>query len=146
LDGAIREQEQRVERIQARQKDTIMDNDDSLDEEDNNLSWNITRGEDGTTIETVDLNDPVLRNELAKSQAKSSQNDGNNLSVLTVQEKMLLLLNLLRERVKVEAVMGGNVQAKNLKVLAYCLKAGSVDERKKFILEQLGSSLDVSMF
>ncbi|KAL7513122.1 hypothetical protein ACHAXN_010180 [Cyclotella atomus] len=142
LDEAIREQEQRVERIQTRQKDAHLDEGGSLGEEDNNLTWNITRGEDGTTIETVDLNDPVLRNELAKAQAKSNQNEGNDLSVLTVQEKMLLLLNLLRERVKVEAIMGGNAQAKNLKVLAYCLKAGSVDERKKFILEQLGSSLD----
>lgn len=143
LDDAIREQEQRVERIQSRKNDGLLDANNSLGEDDNNLTWNITRGEDGTTIETVDLNDPVLRAELAKSQATLSQNK-EELSSLTVQEKMLLLLNLLRERVKVEAIMGRNEQAKNLKVLAYCLKAGTVEERRKFILSELGASLDVS--
>lgn len=144
LDEAIREQEQRVERIQTRQTHDV---DNSLDEDEadnNDLMWNVTRGEDGTVIETVDLNDPALRDELTKANARSMQGNENNLSSLTVQEKMLLLLNLLRERVKVEAVMGSHDQAKNLRVLAYCLKAGGKEERRKFILDELGSSLDVS--
>eukprot|EP01083_Nonionella_stella_P136125 414046_1 len=61
---------------------------------------------------------------------------------MTVQEKMLLLLKLLRDRVKVEAVIGNDAHARNLKVLAYCLKAANDEERQQLILEELGNSLD----
>ena len=146
LDEAIREQEQRVEQIHSRNNKDIANSDSPLHEDTNKLVWNVTRDEDGTTIETVDLNDPVLREELAKSQARATQNKEASLASLTVQEKMLLLLNLLRERVKVEAYMGSNAQAMNLRVLAYCLKTKNNDERRKIILQELGSSLDVSSF
>ncbi len=109
----------------------------------NDWKWNVTRGEDGTTIETIDLNDPLLRQELERTKGQLPQID--NLESLTVQEKMLLLLKLLRDRVKVEAVMGSMKEAKNLRVLAYCLKAGSLEERRKFIVDSLGNSLDVSV-
>ena len=131
-------------RAGTRRKHVVLDTDNSLDDENDDLLWNVTRGEDGTIIETVDLNDPALRDELTKANARSMQSKENYLSSLTVQEKMLLLLNLLRERVKVEAIMGSHDQAKNLRVLAYCLKAGDKEERRKFILDELGSSLDVS--
>ena len=147
FDEAIREQEQRVEQISSRKNnDSTFNSNGPLAKENDELMWNVTRGEDGTIIETVDLNDPVLREELMKSQTQVTQNKGHNLDSLTVQEKMLLLLNLLRERVKVEAYMGRNAQAKNLRVLAYCLKAASNDERRKIILQDLGTSLDVSSF
>lgn len=146
LDEAIREQEQRVEYTQTHKNDGRLDAGDSSNGDEQDLStWNITKGEDGTIIETVDLNDPVLRAELTKAQDVLSQNKRDDITFLTLQEKILLLLNLLRERVKVEAVMGRNEQAKNLKVLAYCLKAVTVEERRKFILSELGASLDVSM-
>jgi hypothetical protein len=55
LEEAIREQEQRVERIQS----TTMKNERAqarnLEEEENDLKWNVTRGEDGTTIELLTL-------------------------------------------------------------------------------------------
>merc|ERR1712032_487837 len=60
-----------------------------------------------------------------------------------VQEKMLLLLTLLRDRVKVEAVVGQNPRARNLRLLAYCLKAGTDDERHQLVVEELGNSLDL---
>ena len=63
---------------------------------------------------------------------------------MTVQEKMLLLLKLLRDRVKVEAVIGNDSHARNLRILAYCLKARSDEERHQLILDELGMSLDVS--
>ena len=142
LEEAIREQEQRVERIQSRRKNQLA-NTESLELEVNDWKWNVTRGEDGTTIETIDLNDPLLRQELERTKGQLPQVD--NLESLTVQEKMLLLLKLLRDRVKVEAVMGSMKEAKNLRVLAYCLKAGSLEERRRFIVDSLGNSLDVSV-
>jgi len=105
--------------------------------------WNVTQGEDGTIIETFDPNDPVigkmLREELEKTYREG---DGVQLATMTVQEKMLLLLQLLRDRVKVEAVIGNNVRARNLRLLAYCLKTVNEDERHKLILDELGQSLD----
>lgn len=145
LEEAIREQEQRVERIQTRRNNDLPDADDQLEEDNNEIMWNVTRGEDGTTIETIDLNDPAVRDQLAKAQDQLTQDKGNNLSSLTVQEKMLLLLKLLRDRVKVEAIMGSNAQTKNLRILAYCLKCESAEEKRKFILNELGCSLDVSI-
>jgi hypothetical protein len=145
LEEAIREQEQRVGRIQTRRNNYLPDADDQLEEDNNEIMWNVTRGEDGTTIETIDLNDPAVRDQLAKAQDQLTQDKGNNLSSLTVQEKMLLLLKLLRDRVKVEAIMGSNAQTKNLRILAYCLKCESAEERRKFILNELGCSLDVSI-
>jgi len=145
LEEAIREQEGRVEKIQTSRNNGLRENSGSMDEDENVLMWNVTRGEDGTVIETVDLNDPIFRDELAKAKDQLSENTGDNLASLTVQEKMLLLLKLLRDRIKVEAIMGSNSQAKNLRILAYCLKAESNLERKQFILDELGNSLDVSI-
>eukprot|EP00804_Cyclotella_cryptica_P010873 CCRYP_008796-RB/>CCRYP_008796-RB protein AED:0.33 eAED:0.33 QI:434/1/1/1/1/1/3/141/677 len=144
LEEAIREQEQRVGKVQIRDRKERLGDTNSLgEEEENDIVWNVTRGEDGTTIETIDLSDPLLREELERTKAKLPQyNADDNLSSMTVQEKMLLLLKLLRDRVKVEAVMGNHSQARNLRILAYCLKARSDDERRKFILDELGMSLD----
>mmetsp|Transcript_34609 Transcript_34609/g.66377 ORF Transcript_34609/g.66377 Transcript_34609/m.66377 type:complete len:122 (+) Transcript_34609:19-384(+) len=55
---------------------------------------------------------------------------------------MLLLLKLLRDRVKVEAVIGNDQHARNLRVLAYCLKARTGSERQQLITDELGMSLD----
>lgn len=148
LEEAIREQEQRVGKRQNRdRKDGLSATNNVREEEENDIMWNVTRGEDGTTIETIDLNDPVLREELerTKTQLPEYDEDDNFLS-MTVQEKMLLLLKLLRDRVKVEAVMGNHSNARNLRILAYCLKARSDEEKRKFILDELGMSLDVSPF
>ena len=68
----------------------------------------------------------------------------DTLMSMTVQEKMLLLLKLLRDRIKVEAVIGNDEHARNLRLLAYCLKAANDDERHQLILNELGNSLDVS--
>jgi hypothetical protein len=148
LEEAIREQEQRVGKYQNRdRKEGLGDTNNLREEEENGIMWNVTRGEDGTTIETIDLNDPSLREELERTKTQLPEyNEDDNFLSMTVQEKMLLLLKLLRDRVKVEAVMGNHSNARNLRILAYCLKARSDEERRKFILDELGMSLDVSPF
>jgi hypothetical protein len=83
----------------------------------------------------------LLREELKRTKGEPPKQD-DNLGSLTVQEKMLLLLKLLRDRVKVEAVLGNNEQTRNLRILAYCLKASTEEERRTFILDALGNSLD----
>ena len=85
----------------------------------------------------------MLREELEKTK-EGAEVLAETLVTMTVQEKMLLLLKLLRDRVKVEAVVGNDTHARNLRVLAYCLKAANDEERQQLILEELGNSLDVS--
>jgi len=85
----------------------------------------------------------MLRDELEKTKEGAGVMT-DSLATMTVQEKMLLLLKLLRDRVKVEAVIGNDEHARNLRVLAYCLKAANDEERHQLIFEELGNSLDVS--
>jgi hypothetical protein len=147
LDEAIREQELRAKRqnleTNPRKTNVVVEGKDKMDK-----MWNVTRGEDGTIIETFDPNDPsvgkILQEELRKSEHTSIQRQEEQLRSMTVQEKMLLLLKLLRDRVKVEAVIGNDAHARNLRLLAYCLKAGSDEERRTLIQDVLGHSLDVS--
>jgi len=106
--------------------------------------WNVTRGDDGTIIETIDPNTPMVKQMLRDELEKTKEGVKEEILTMTVQEKMLMLLKLLRDRVKVEAVIGNDAHARNLKVLAYCLKAANDEERQQLILEELGSSLGVS--
>ncbi|EED91118.1 predicted protein [Thalassiosira pseudonana CCMP1335] len=147
LEDAIREQERRVERSQDSNKKVTGDNAPSSIEEDGlDLAWNVTHGEDGTIIETIDPNNPLvgqmIKDELQRSKGQDGKQTESDFQRMTVQEKMLLLLKLLRDRVKVEAVIGNDSHARNLRILAYCLKARSDEERHQLILDELGMSLD----
>jgi hypothetical protein len=145
LDESIREQELRakMEKVEPnpRNSNEIIEVEDEMD-----MMWNVTRSEDGTTIETIDPNDPsvskMLQDELRKSEHTDTQRQEEQLRSMTVQEKMLLLLKLLRDRVKVEAVIGNDAHARNLRLLAYCLKASSDEERQTLIKDVMGNSLD----
>jgi len=155
LEEAIREQEKRVKQTTLSMNERNGDNHllqegaSDVKDEEVDLVWNVTRGEDGTVIETIDPNDPavgrMLREELEKTNngdIDGAMNGVNALVTMTVQEKMLLLLKLLRDRVRVEAVIGNDEHARNLRILAYCLKAANDEERHQLILEELGNSLD----
>ena len=145
LDEAIREQELRA-KLHKVDPNTIKGNEVVEDEDEMDMMWNVTRGEDGTIIETIDPNDPsvgkMLQDELRKTEYEDTQRQEEQLRSMTVQEKMLLLLKLLRDRVKVEAVIGNDAHARNLRLLAYCLKAGSDEERRTLIQDVMGNSLD----
>ena len=148
LDEAIREQELRA-KLHKVEPNTIKGNEVVEEEDEMDMMWNVTRGEDGTIIETIDPNDPsvgkMLQDELRRTEYEDTQRQEEQLRSMTVQEKMLLLLKLLRDRVKVEAVIGNDTHARNLRLLAYCLKAGSDEERRTLIEDVMGNSLDVSV-
>lgn len=147
LDESIREQELRakMQKVEPkpRSSNEVIEVEDEMD-----MMWNVTRSADGTIIETIDPNDPsvgkMLQDELRKSEHTDTQRQEEQLRSMTVQEKMLLLLKLLRDRVKVEAVIGNDTHARNLRLLAYCLKASSDEERQTLMKDVLGNSLDVS--
>ncbi|KAL9188791.1 hypothetical protein ACHAXT_007169 [Thalassiosira profunda] len=147
LEEAIREQEQRVKKavsVSGNNRPGLEGSSEKEDEAD--LMWNVTRGEDGTVIETIDPNNPavgrMLREELEKMNEGANAPIGEALAGMTVQEKMLLLLKLLRDRVKVEAVIGNDEHARNLRILAYCLKAANDEEREQLISGEFANSLD----
>ncbi len=116
------------------------------------LIWNITRGKDCTVIETISPNMPavkhMLREELERTTRGTGGADGsaavNVVATMTVQEKILLLLRLLRDRVKVKAVVGNDAHTRNLRVLAYVLWAANNKEQWTLISEEVGHSLDMS--
>jgi hypothetical protein len=143
LEEAIRSQEQRVKR----EPPNIMAGGVANVGDESDVMWNVTRGEDGTMIETIDPNTPAVKRLLREELEKTRDSAGvaeETLLTMTVQEKILLLLKLLRDRVKVEAVIGNDSHARNLRVLAYALRAANNDERQALITEELGYSLDVS--
>ncbi len=116
------------------------------------LIWNVTRGKDGMVIETINPNMPVLKRMLCKELERMTGGAGGAggnaavdvLATMTVQAKTLLLLRLLRDQVKVEAVVGNDAHARNLRVLAYTLQAANDKEQRTLILDELRHSLDVS--
>ncbi|KAL7497933.1 hypothetical protein ACHAWT_009442 [Skeletonema menzelii] len=143
LDESIRDQELRakMQKVEPNPRNEIIEVEDEMEK-----MWNVTRSADGTTIETIDPNDPsvskMLQDELRKSEHTDTRRQEEQLRSMTVQEKMLLLLKLLRDRVKVEAVIGNDAHARNLRLLAYCLKAGNDEERQTLIKDVMGNSLD----
>jgi hypothetical protein len=148
LEEAIRAQEQRVKKTPSVNDGSGDLRSTSNEGDETKLMWNVTRGEDGTIIETFDPNTPMVKKLLREELEKTKDSAGimvDRLQTMTVQEKMLLLLKLLRDRVKVEAVIGNDAHAKNLRVLAYCLKAANDEERHQLVTEELGNSLDVSV-
>lgn len=146
LDGAIREQELRVEQTAVLREDTVSATADIDAPAD--VQWNVTRGEDGVVVESIDPSDPVVRRTIVEEIRKNGGKNNNYLGLqndpagMTVQDKMLLLLTLLRDRVKVEAAVGNDERSRNLRILAYCLKVQSDEERQTLIMEELGMSLD----
>ncbi|KAL3911908.1 MAG: hypothetical protein SGILL_007095 [Bacillariaceae sp.] len=106
--------------------------------------WTVEE-EDGTTVESFDPKDPknakALKNEFQKLEA----NEAGRSSILpkSAPEKLLLLLKLLRERVKIEAAFANDEKSRNLRVLAYCLNLQSDNLRKELVTKEFGYSLDV---
>ncbi len=147
LEEAIRAQEQRVKKTPSVNNGGGDLRSTSNEGDETELVWNVTRGEDGTIIETFNPNTPMVKKLLREELEKTKDSAGvmaDRLQTMTVQEKMLLLLKLLRDRVKVEAVIGNDAHSRNLRVLAYCLKAANDEERHQLVTEEFGNSLDVS--
>jgi len=106
--------------------------------------WNITM-EDGNVVESLDPNDPkvlrVLHEELELESAMEKQQAASDFPS-NPPEQILLLLELLRERIKAEAAFSLDEKGRNLRLLAYCLHLATDAEREQLLLKDLRSSID----
>jgi len=140
LDNVIKQQEKNIAVEGHTQKlDVTSPRSLSFESNDDNL-WNITQTADGV-IETLNLNDPKLMQSLQQELKKSPE---GIKPIISTGQKLVMILKLLRDRVKAEALYPNDEKGQNLRVLAYCLQSQTEHERKKLILEYFGSSLGVS--
>lgn len=105
--------------------------------------WNVTM-EDGKRIETLDPNDPNVKRVVDEEIARVGDATIEQPPLPeAVSEKLLLLLQSLRERIQVEASFPMDEKTRNLRLLAYCLRVSSDQDREQLISDHLGRSLDV---
>jgi len=167
LNNLVREQEKKVEREFRERKETAITPTPATATDLPSLSSNINNEEEILDPnQPADLTDALLQedklnNEILKEQQKK-------LDDKTAQEKILIMLQLLRERVKAEAAyfkhvggpdglanMGSSSSSSadtdsnsdiqhgsNLRLLAYCIHASSDFEREQLIHQYIGHSID----
>mmetsp|Transcript_1508 Transcript_1508/g.1641 ORF Transcript_1508/g.1641 Transcript_1508/m.1641 type:complete len:693 (+) Transcript_1508:207-2285(+) len=151
LEDSVRQQERKVEQMFGSQgvKDSKANTLSGVEFEDlgDGLSdsfWNITKNEGGETVESLDPNDPAVKEALARELelAKEKINSRSRVMPNHPAQQLLLLLTLLRERVKAEAMFANDEKGQNLRILAYCLHASNHKERESIIVDNIGNSLD----
>lgn len=157
LNDAVRQQEKKVDKLVAErleQSDKQINGATALgaleDDAVENL-WNVTTTEDGQRMESLDPNDPrvkaTLEEELAKEEvAQTLALERQKAVPNSAPEQLLLLLTLLRERIKAEAVFAPDEKGRNLRLLAYCLQLMSDGDRRQLVSKELGTSIDVRIF
>jgi hypothetical protein len=151
LNDAIRQQEKKVEqmvdvskKVEELERFAAMKEDGGTDELEK--LWKVDE-EDGMTVESFDPRDPKSKQALEAEYKKLEEEvaDAQQIPLpIMASQKLLLLLKMLRERVKIEAAFSNDEKAKNLRVLAYCLKLHTDGLRRELITKELGNSLDVS--
>lgn len=157
LSDAIRQQEKKVEKLlnsvnKIEELERSMKNNDVMNDFDQDQLeqfWTV-ENEDGKRIETFNPKDPATKIALQDEYEKARKEEEAVLkrAILpnSAPEKLLVLLKLLRERIKIEAAFPHDEKSKNLRVLAYCLNLDSDKLRKELIVKEFGFSLDVSRF
>jgi hypothetical protein len=158
LNDSIRQQQRKVEEMVAARRDAeksaartnvVLDEEREEEGEEDiiNRLWNVTE-EDGQRVETIDPNDPKVKQALEEELARTSRSTSRRRSKIpeSAPEKLLLLLQLLRDRIKAEAAFAPDEKGRNLRMLAYCLQFPTSKEREQVILKEVGNSLDVSSF
>ena len=153
LNEAIREQERKVELLQgSKMSNKLNEQKMSHDSDTNdvllNELWNTTVDSSGNVIEeTIDPNDErvkkIIQSELQHSQKDATKISTGQNSPISSGEQLLILLSLLRDRLKAEALFENDEKGTFLRVLAHCLHA-RVDDIEGIIVDNLGSSLAVS--
>lgn len=153
LNDAIRQQENKVDKMLNSLKKvdelerSIKNNNavNDFDQDQLEQFWTVGN-EDGKRIETFDPKDPETKIALQDEYEKTRKEEETVLkrAILpnSAPEKLLVLLKLLRERIKIEAAFPHDEKSKNLRVLAYCLNLNSDKLRKELIVKEFGSSLD----
>ena len=149
LNDAIRQQERKVEQVldSVKKREELNQSVEDLDDDQLEKLWTVG-DEDGKRIETFDPKDPkskmALQDEYEKDFNERSLQLNKAMLPVNAQEKLLLLLKLLAERVKIEAAFSHDEKSRNLRILAYCLNLNSDELRKELIIKEFGGSLDVS--
>jgi hypothetical protein len=150
LNDAIRQQEMKVDQLVAQRLKSsdrkelfgATQSNDALD-----ALWNVTTTEDGQRLESLDPKDPkvmaALEEELTREEISESLSREREDIPDSATEKLLLLLRLLRERIKAEAVFSPDEKGRNLRLLAYCLQLSSDKERRLLLQKDVGNSIDV---
>lgn len=149
LNDAIRQQERKVEQglNSVKAVEELERSVGEMDEDQLEKLW-VVGDEDGKRVETFDPKDPkskiALQDEYEKDHKEQSLRLKRAMLPKSAQERLLLLLKLLRERVKIEAAFSHDEKSQNLRVLAYCLNLNSDELRRELIVKEFGGSLDVS--
>ena len=152
LNDSIRQQERKVEQMLISTKNVqalerSIESSDFDAEDQLEKLWTVG-DEDGDRVETFDPRDPKSKIALQDEYEKAHKEQGIALQRAmlpkSAQEKLLLLLKLLRERVKIEAAFSHDEKSRNLRILAYCLNLESDKLRKELIIQEFGATLDVS--
>mmetsp|Transcript_5331 Transcript_5331/g.13408 ORF Transcript_5331/g.13408 Transcript_5331/m.13408 type:complete len:724 (+) Transcript_5331:58-2229(+) len=147
LNDAIRQQERKVEQVldSVKKVEELERSMGGFHEDKLEELWTV-ENEDGKRVEIFDPKDPkskiALQDEYEKSHKEQSLELKRAMLPRSAQERLLLLLKLLRERVKIEAAFSHDEKSQNLRVLAYCLNLNSDELRKELIMKEFGSSLD----
>jgi hypothetical protein len=149
LEDAVRDQEKKIEQLYGSQS-TAFNNGQSI--QDNTIKgdsiselWSVTRDKDGKILETLDPNDPKVKDALQEEIRRGSSNVKSAIP-LDPARQLLMLLTLLRERVKAEAAFSNDEKGRNLRILAYCIHAKNETDREKIIVDNLGNSLEVGSY
>jgi len=148
LEDAIRQQEKKfgkkigIQGIKNSWTEMANDREDKYTEDSVSSLWNVTTGEDGEIIESLDPNDPSVKQSLEQELKSSTKTQLQTAPSLEPTEQLLILLTLLKERVKAEALFPNDERGRNLRLLAYCIHADNEKDRETILTEQFGSSLD----
>lgn len=146
LNSAIRQQEKKVEQI-VKSSEKITEFERIVAEAPpDHLEhlWKVG-SEDGKRVETFDPNDPISIKALREEYERTANEARAKIALpKSAAERLLMLLKLLRERIKIEAAFPQDEKSRNLRVLAYCMQLETDDLRKELLKKELGSSLDVS--
>mmetsp|Transcript_21487 Transcript_21487/g.61363 ORF Transcript_21487/g.61363 Transcript_21487/m.61363 type:complete len:251 (-) Transcript_21487:56-808(-) len=167
LNDAIHQQEQKVARIvhsnknlQSLQRNMDISNGETMNAtsssaggvaDDDDVLEQVWKKEvqDGKNVETFNPNDPetikVLEKEFEKSKtelAHMQQQQKLQHIPSSAEEKLLLLLKMLKERIKIEAAFGLDEKSRNLRVLSYCCNLPNSDLRAELIQKEFGKTLD----
>jgi hypothetical protein len=144
LGDAIRQQEKKVDQVVDSSK-KMAELERAVAEEPNDQIeslWKVD-SEEGQRIETFDPTDPENQQVLAAEYNKATEEAMlQKLLPSSAQEKLLLLLKILRERIQIEATFSHDEKSRNLRVLAYCLQLYTNELRRELIAKEFGSSLD----
>ena len=153
LEDAVRQQEKKVEQKLGKIGVEECQINSLAGVEDIDLSgglsdsfWNMTVDDNGKIIESLDPNDPQVKAVLEKELeiAKKKIDSRSKIMPTDPSQQLLILLMLLRERVKAEAMFANDEKGNNLRILAYCLHASNEKERETVLMDNIGTSLDVS--